>query len=95
MKRYFFGYIILIACNLFAQSEREKNMEIVKKHPVKVLYTNYRHATEWRTIVPQDCFWGHTEYHTEDQWLMRVWDCERNAERIYAMKDIKEWQFDK
>lgn len=59
---------------------------------VTVLYTNWRGETAERIIKPIEVYWGSTEWHSEEQWLLRVWDVERNAERCYAMKDIKEWR---
>jgi len=58
---------------------------------IKVRYTNYRGEVAVRTIVPMEVFWGKNEYHTHEQWLLRVWDVEKGAERIYALKDINEW----
>jgi len=60
------------------------------KHPMKVRYTNWRGETAIRTIVPLEVYFGKTEYHPEEQWLLKVWDVERSAERIYAFKEIKE-----
>lgn len=53
-----------------------------------VLYTNWKGKTEKRTIIPWVAYWGHTEYHPEDQFLLKCWDVEKQAERTYAMKDI-------
>jgi len=59
--------------------------------PIKVQYTNYRGETAIRTIIPSRVFWGATEYHPEEQWLLEVYDVERKATRIYALKDITQW----
>jgi len=59
---------------------------------VRVYYTNWKGETEWRTIIPHDIFFGLNKYHTEPQWLMVGWDLDKSSERIYAMKDIKEWK---
>ncbi len=61
------------------------------KNPIKVRYTNYRGETAVRTIVPISFYFGSTEYHKEEQWLVKLWDIERDAERIYALKEITEW----
>lgn len=61
------------------------------KNPIKVKYTNYRGETAIRTIVPISFYFGSTEYHPEEQWLVKVWDCDRNAERVYALKEITQW----
>lgn len=60
-------------------------------HPIKVRYTNYRGEMAVRTIVPISFYFGSTEYHKEEQWLVKLWDVERDAERIYALKEITEW----
>lgn len=54
---------------------------------MNVIYTNYRGETAERTIIPVQVYWGQTEYHPGDQWLLKVWDVEKNAERIYALRD--------
>jgi hypothetical protein len=58
---------------------------------VKVRYRNYRGEVSERTIVPRSLYWGATEYHPHEQWLLSVWDVEKQAERTYAFKDILEF----
>lgn len=73
---------------------QEQPSEIGKKemaNPIKVEYTNYRGEKAIRTIVPGKCYFGSTEYHPHDQWLIEVWDVERKATRVYALKDITKW----
>lgn len=60
-------------------------------HPLKVRYTNYRGETAVRTIIPIRFYFGSTEYHSHEQWLIVVWDVEKDAERVYALKDISQW----
>jgi hypothetical protein len=60
-------------------------------HPIKVVYTNWRGETAVRSIVPVKVYFGSTDYHPEEQWLLEVWDVERGAVRVYALKDIKQW----
>ena len=62
-----------------------------KGQPIKVRYTNYRGETAVRTIIPLKIYWGSTEYHPTEQWLLEVLDVERQANRIYALKEIHEW----
>ncbi len=59
---------------------------------VKVIYTNWRGETAERSIIPVSISWGTTEWHPQEQWLLKVWDIERQAYRDYALKDIKEWR---
>lgn len=66
------------------------HMENISK-AVKVKYKNYRGEIGIRSIVPIEVYWGQTEYHPHDQWLLKVWDVEKCAERVYAFKDIQEF----
>ena len=62
-----------------------------QQNPIKVLYCNWRGETTVRKIIPIKIYVGSTEYHSQEQWLLEVWDCERNALRTYALKDIQQW----
>jgi len=59
--------------------------------PIKVKYKNYQGITSIRTIIPQQIHYGSTDYHKENQWLLDVWDVEKDAQRTYAMMDILEF----
>jgi predicted DNA-binding transcriptional regulator YafY len=58
---------------------------------IEILYTNWRGETGRRKIVPEKIWFGQTEWHPEDQWLLDALDIEKNELRNFAMKDIKEW----
>lgn len=58
---------------------------------VRILYTNYKGETAHRIIVPDKIWFGATEWHPEDQWLLDAFDLEKNALRNFALKDIHEW----
>ena len=59
--------------------------------PIKVKYKNYQGEIGIRNIIPQNVYYGSTEFHKTDQWLMDVWDVEKDAQRTYAMLDIMEF----
>ena len=59
---------------------------------VSIVYTNWKNVTATRTIRPIEIWYGSTEYHTSEQWLLRALDIEKNEERNFAMQDIKSWQ---
>ena len=59
--------------------------------PLKVKYKNWQGEIGIRTIIPEKVWYGSTEYHKEDQWLMDVWDVDKDTERTYAMMDIIEF----
>ena len=58
---------------------------------VTIVYTNYKGKTAVRKIIPQDIYFGSTEWHPENQWLMRAYDVDKEADRTFAIKDIKTW----
>ena len=45
---------------------------------IKVSYKNHRGETGTRRIIPLSIFFGLTNYHPEEQWLLRVWDLDKN-----------------
>ena len=59
---------------------------------VTILYTNWKGETDERNIRPIELRFGATEYHPEEQWLLRAHDIEKNDERNFAMKDIQKWE---
>lgn len=97
MKKLFFVFLLagvsMIAQQPTQQISQSPEFKFVPEQQIKVRYTNYRGESAIRTIISLEggIFWGHNEYHTHDQWLLRVWDVEKGAERIYALKDINEW----
>jgi predicted DNA-binding transcriptional regulator YafY len=62
---------------------------------VCILYTNYRGETAVRKIVPKKIWFGKTEWHLEEQWILDAVDIEKKADRGFAMKDIKAWYKEK
>lgn len=64
-------------------------MEYNEEQKIKVLYTNWRGETGIRNIIPVKIYYGSTEWHKENGWLMEAYDLDRKAIRVYSMKDIK------
>lgn len=58
---------------------------------VQVVYTNYRGETAIREIIPDRIWFGSTEWHPKDQWLLDAFDVEKQAKRSFALKDIRAW----
>jgi len=58
---------------------------------ISVRYKNYRGETSERKIIPLEISLGKTEYHKETQWLLQVWDLDKEDYRTYALKDIEKW----
>ena len=58
---------------------------------IKIRYTNYRGETTVRQIVPVRIRFGASEWHPAEQWLMDAYDIDRQAERSFALADIRDW----
>lgn len=74
---------------LIRKIAEQKIEELNKPTPSVVLtYTNYRGETADRKIIPSEVWFGSTEWHPEPQWLLRAYDCEKKADRDFALKDF-------
>lgn len=62
--------------------------------PARIDYTNHRNERSVRVINPIRIYYGSTHWHPEDQWLLAAWDMEKNADRIFAMKNVHAWDWD-
>ena len=60
---------------------------------IDVLYKNWQGQVGNRKIIPLSTSYGKTEYHKSEQWLLRVWDVDKNDYRTYALRDIQKWNF--
>ena len=56
-----------------------------------MVYTNYKGKTAVRKVLPKEIYFGHTDWHPEDQWLMTAYDIGKKDDRTFAIKDIKAW----
>ena len=59
---------------------------------VKILYKNYKGETSERNIEPIRIYFGHNDWHKEDQWVLMAKDLDKGALRDFAMKDILSWE---
>ncbi len=64
-------------------------MNIERK--IKICYTNYKGETAIRQIIPLQIWYGSTEYHPEEQWLLEAYDVDKQASRSFSLKDIRAW----
>ncbi len=58
---------------------------------VHILYTNWKGETAERHVVPIELWFGSTEWHKEEQWLLRAKDLDKGAIRDFALKDVLKW----
>lgn len=61
------------------------------KKIVKIEYTNWKGKKSLRNILPKKIWFGKTEWHKEEQWLLTAYDLDKKADRDFAMKDIHKW----
>ena len=61
------------------------------KTEVTFTYKNHKGVTSLRLVRPIMIAFGSTEFHPEPQWLLHGWDLHKQAERTYAIQDIKDW----
>ncbi len=61
------------------------------KQEVRIVYINWRNEKGTRNIVPLEIWYGSTEWHKDEQWLLKAIDVEKKAERDFALKDIQSW----
>lgn len=51
-------------------------------------YTNHAGDTALRVVIPHALRYGQSPHHKEDQWLLEVYDVEKQALRTYALNSI-------
>lgn len=74
-----------------ARQQREAEAEA--NRTVRVLYVNYRNEEAWRRIIPRRFRYGtHPTQHTTPCWMLEVWDLDKGALRMFAMRNIKAWE---
>ena len=62
-----------------------------KTPPLKFKYKNWQGEVATRSIIPIKIWYGHTEFHSQDQWLLKAFDVDKKAERDFAVNDILEF----
>lgn len=66
-------------------------MEQDLKQKIRICYTNYKGETAIREIIPIKIWYGSTDWHPEEGWLMDAYDINKKSERSFSIKDIKGW----
>jgi predicted DNA-binding transcriptional regulator YafY len=65
--------------------------EFDKKQEVTIKYTNWKNETDLRHIVPIKIWYGKTEWHKEEQWLLNAFDLDKQDYRDFSLKAIEAW----
>ena len=55
---------------------------------IRFNYRNYKGNVSLRTVVPDRIYFGSTEQHKEEQWIMLAWDVDKEQDRAFAIRDI-------
>lgn len=78
-------------CLDYAPSEPEVapgELALEFRKAVTIDYTNYRGERGLRLVIPAEIWFGKTEYHPLEQWLLKAFDVEKKADRDFALGDI-------
>lgn len=60
---------------------------IADPEAVTMTYTNWRGETSVRRTIPVGIEFKSTDFHPEQQWILRGWCFDRNAWRDFALAD--------
>lgn len=55
--------------------------------PIQFTYTNWRGVTSRREVIPTRVWFGSTEWHPENGWMMTGYDVAKAEWRDFALKD--------
>ena len=58
------------------------------EQPLCFTYRNYRGEVSERRVIPGEIYYGNTEFHEDDQWLLRAYDLGKESYRDFAVADI-------
>lgn len=58
---------------------------------VVIDYTNWKGQRRLRRILPQRIFYGSTEQHSQEQWLLEAEDVEKKELRMFALNSVHAW----
>jgi hypothetical protein len=75
---------------IIGQIEGGNRMVIQQGTKINFTYTNWRGETSKRRAIVLNLLYGSTEYHPEPQWLLKGFDLDKDAIRIYAIRDMKD-----
>lgn len=65
--------------------------DLDQRKAIRIVYTNYRGETASRHVIPQRVWFGATDWHPKEQWLLDALDLDKGAERSFALRDIKSY----
>lgn len=63
--------------------------KIVVGQIIEFDYVNWEGKQAKRKAKVVDFYFGSTEFHPTPQWLVSAWDCDKEADRVFAMLDMR------
>jgi hypothetical protein len=66
--------------------------ETSDRSPAMIRYRNHRGEVAWRRIMPGRVWYGETQWHPGQRWLLHARDLDRQADRDFALADVLEWK---
>ena len=63
-------------------------MNIIFGQQTQFEYINYKGIKSTRNVIPMSLYFGATEFHPENQWLIVAYDLDKQCERTFALNDI-------
>lgn len=55
-----------------------------------ITYTNHRGDTRDRRVIPINTWFGESDWHDGEQWFLKAYDTEKEAERDFALLSIQQ-----
>jgi len=62
------------------------------KSDARIVYENWRGEVRERAIRPRYIFFGESEWHEGEQWILEALDLEKKVNRQFAMTGILRWR---
>jgi predicted DNA-binding transcriptional regulator YafY len=63
-------------------------IEFTPGQTIRFSYRNWQGAVAERTARVISLTYGATKWHQEPQWLLQAYDLEKNAVRLFALRDM-------
>ena len=63
-------------------------IEVTSGSYIEFDYVNWKGVFHHRKVRVNRIYFGSTEFHKEEQWLMEAIDIDKGRERTFAMKDM-------
>lgn len=59
---------------------------------VRFEYKNHAGKIGTRRVLPLEIWFGSTAFHPKEQWLLKAFDLDKEADRDFAIQDINGWR---